>query len=66
MMIPDSIRPKSKHTPKGDKDSKEIGEQEHVFGLEFEVLLDIPEAKGRGNRASRLRDSQVGNLEERK
>jgi hypothetical protein len=66
MMIPDSIRPKSKHTPKGDEDSKEIGEQEHVLRLELEVLLDIPETKGRCNRASRLRDSQVGNLEERK
>jgi hypothetical protein len=57
MMIPDSICPKSEHAPKGDENSKEIGEQKHVLRLEFEVLLDIPEAKGRGNRASRLRDA---------
>jgi hypothetical protein len=57
MMIPDSICPESEHAPKGDENSKEIGEQKHVLRLEFEVLLDIPEAKGRGNRASRLRDA---------
>jgi hypothetical protein len=66
MMIPDSVCPKSEHAPKGDQDGKKIGKQEHILRLEFEVLLDIPETKGRGNRASRLRDSQVGNLEERK
>lgn len=64
MMIPDSIRPETEHAPKGNEDSKEIGKQEHALRLEFEVLLDIPEAKGRSNRASRLRDTQIGNLQE--
>lgn len=66
MMIADSVRPKSEHAPKGDQDGKEVGEQEHILRLEFEVFLDIPEAKSRGNRASRLSNSQVGNLKERK
>lgn len=64
MMISDPVRPKSEHTPKRDEDSEEIGEQEHGFGLEFEVFLDIPEAKGRGNRASSLSDSKVCKLKE--
>jgi hypothetical protein len=65
-MIPNSSGPKSQHAPEGYEDTEEVGDQEHGFGLELEVTLDIPKSERRCDRARRLRDAKVCNLQEGK
>lgn len=62
IVVTNSGRPESQHTPKRNEDAEEIGEQEHGLGLELEVSLDVPKAEGRRNGACRLRDTKIGNL----
>lgn len=51
IMISDSLRPYSQHTPEWNEDAEKIRNQEHRLGVQFEVSLNIPEAYRRGNRA---------------
>jgi hypothetical protein len=66
IVISNSSGPQSQHAPKWDEDTEEVGDEEHGFGLELEVTLDIPKSERRCDRACRLRDAKVGNLQERK
>lgn len=57
MMISDRLRPESEHTIEWDKYTEGIGEHEHVFGLDIEVFLNIPEAKRGGDGACSLSET---------
>lgn len=65
MMVSNGFRPQSDHTPEGNQDGKEVRDEEHILGPNFEVFLDIPEAECRGDGAYRLGDSKVGQLKKR-
>lgn len=47
MVISDFIGPQAEHTIKWDEDTEGIGDNEHVLGLNPEILLDIPKTEGR-------------------
>ena len=63
-MISNTIRPKTQHSPKWDKDAEEIREKEHAFRSDFETLLEIPVPERRRNGAYGLRYAKVCQLEE--
>lgn len=65
-MVPNFGCPESKHTPKRNKHTEEVGDKKHSLGLKFEVSLDVPKPESRCNRTGRLRDSQVSYLQKRK
>jgi hypothetical protein len=54
-------RPDSNHTPKRDEARDDIGNDEHVFGPDFPVTLDVPETKGTAGTmiSSRLSTAQA-------
>lgn len=63
MMIPNTGCPKAYHSPKGNESTEKVHKKEHALGSYFKILLEIPEAESRRNRANRLSDSKVGYLE---
>lgn len=65
MMISNSFCPQSDHAPEGNQNSKEVRNEEHVFGLNSEIFLDIPESECGSDGAYRLGDSKVCQLKER-
>lgn len=62
MVIPNTGCPEAYHSPKRNEGAEEVRKQEHALGSYLEVLLEIPEAERRHNRANRLGDSKVGYL----
>lgn len=63
MVVADSRRPKSQHSPKRNEDREEVGDQKHGLCFDLEVPLDVPKSKGGGNRAAGLCDSEVCDLQ---
>jgi hypothetical protein len=44
---PNPRRPETHHAPKRDEDGEKVGHQEHGFGPDLEIFLDIPEPERR-------------------
>ncbi len=57
MVVPNTVCPEAYHSPKGDENAEKVRKKEHALGSYLEVLLEIPEAERRRNRANRLSDS---------
>lgn len=47
MVIPNSLRPKTQHSPEWNEDTEQVRSEEHRFGFNFKIVLEIPEAKRR-------------------
>lgn len=65
MMISDGLRPQSYQTPERNQDSEEVCYEEHVFGLDSEVFLEIPETECRADGTACLSDAKICQLKER-
>ena len=63
MVIPNTVCPEAYHSPKGNESAEKVRKKEHALGSYLEILLEIPEAERRRNRANRLSDSKVRYLE---